>query len=51
MIVGPTEADVLQNKLSNESPLGSALVGKKKGDIVVLTTPKGKQEYIVEGIA
>lgn len=43
-IVGKTEADVLKNKLSNDSPIGQAIMGKKKGDVVVATTPGGKIE-------
>ena len=33
-IVGSTEADILQNKVSNEAPIGRALLGKKIGDVV-----------------
>ena len=33
-IVGSTEADILQNKISNEAPIGRALLGKKIGDVV-----------------
>ena len=48
-IVGVAEADILENKISNESPLGSALLGKKKGDEVEVETPNGKDKYkIVE---
>lgn len=49
-IVGPVEADPLDGKISNESPIGSALMGKKKGDEVVITTPKGKTTYTVTDI-
>lgn len=38
-IVGSTEADSLKNKISNESPLGKALIGKKVGDIAKVETP------------
>jgi len=41
-IVGSTEADVLSGKISNESPVGAALIGKKKGDIVEIETPSGE---------
>ena len=41
-IVGATEADSLNGKISNESPLGSALEGKKKGDIVEVQLTRGK---------
>ena len=40
-IVGSTEADVTENKISNESPIGSALLGKKKNEIVDVETPGG----------
>jgi transcription elongation factor GreA len=41
-IVGSTEADPRQNRLSNESPVGKALVGRKKGDVVSVQLPNGK---------
>ena len=41
-IVGSTEADPSSNKLSNESPVGKALVGRKKGDTAKVTLPNGK---------
>lgn len=41
-IVGATEADSLKGKISNESPLGSALIGKKKGDVVEIPIARGK---------
>ena len=41
-IVGTTEVDVLNNKISNESPVGSAILGKKKGAKVKVTTPGGE---------
>lgn len=44
-IVGPVEADPLEGKISNESPIGLALMGKKVGDIAVITTPKGDIQY------
>ncbi len=40
-IVGSVEADVDRNKISNESPVGSALMGKKVGNIVKVDTPDG----------
>src|SRR4051812_23161041 len=42
-IVGSTEADPSQNRLSNESPVGKALVGRRKGDVVSVQLPSGKQ--------
>jgi transcription elongation factor GreA len=41
-IVGSTEADPSANKLSNESPVGKALVGRKKGDTTTVVLPNGK---------
>lgn len=46
-VVGPVEADPLGGKISNESPIGLALMGKKIGDIATITTPKGDIEYEV----
>jgi transcription elongation factor GreA len=40
-IVGSAEADPTANKLSNESPVGSALLGKKRGDLVSVAVPRG----------
>lgn len=44
-IVGASEADSLQGLISNESPVGSALIGHKKGDVVKAETPAGKISY------
>lgn len=44
-IVGAEEADMLNHKISNKSPLGEALFGKKKGDVVSIITPKGLVKY------
>ena len=44
-IVGSTEVDVLNNKISNESPLGIALMGKKKGATVKVNAPMGELEF------
>lgn len=49
-IVGPVEADPLGGKISNESPLGEALMGKKVGDHVLIETPKGKTNYEILAI-
>ena len=46
-IVGSTETNSLQNKISNESPVGRELLGKKVGDIVAIDTQAGKMEYEV----
>jgi transcription elongation factor GreA len=40
-IVGSAEADPADNKLSNESPVGAALLGKKRGDLVSVAVPRG----------
>ncbi|OAB34885.1 transcription elongation factor GreA [Paenibacillus macquariensis subsp. defensor] len=44
-IVGPSEADVLENKISYESPLGKELLGKKIGDVINVTAPVGIIKY------
>lgn len=44
-IVGSEESDMSSGKISNISPLGSSLIGKRKGDNVVVNTPKGKINY------
>lgn len=49
-VVGPVEADPLEGKISNESPIGQALIGKKVGDAVTIKTPKGETEYEVVSI-
>lgn len=46
-IVGSEEADTISGKISNESPLGQVLLGKKKGDKVVVHAPKGDIEYTI----
>ena len=48
-IVGSEEADVLSGKISNNSPLGRALLGKKKGDKAHFATPKGEIVYNIIG--
>jgi len=44
-IVGSMEADPLNGKISNESPIGSAILDKKKGDVVKVKVPAGVFEY------
>ena len=51
MIVGSNEVDPAQGKISNESPLGSAFLGRKKGDEVEVETPAGKMSYTVMDVA
>ena len=49
-IVGTTEADVEAGRISNESPIGNALLGRKKGDKVSVSTPSGVMEVIVKKV-
>ena len=49
-IVGSTEANSLQGKISNESPVGQALMGHRKGDIVEVEMPAGVMKYEVLSI-
>jgi len=49
-IVGPEEADIIQGKISFKSPLGEAILGKKKGDKVKIKTPDGERECKIIGI-
>lgn len=44
-VVGPAEADVMDNKISYESPLGKELLGKKVGDIISVDAPMGIIKY------
>lgn len=50
-IVGQEEADISAGKLSNQSPIGSALMGKKKGDIISARTPGGEIKYAIIDIS
>ena len=49
-IVGSTEVDLSQNKISNESPLGEALLGAKKNNIVEVNAPAGIMKYKILSI-
>ncbi len=49
-IVGVSEAKIEENLISNESPLGSALIGKKKGQEVVVITPGGEAKFKILSI-
>ena len=49
-IVGSKEADSREGKISNESPVGRALMGKEVGDIVKVITPAGQSKYKVLSI-
>ena len=44
-LVGSAEADPVKNKISNESPLGAAIVGKRVGDIIEVHVPAGVLKY------
>ena len=49
-IVGSDEANASEGKISNISPLGSELLGKKKGDSVTIKTPKGSTVYKISSV-
>lgn len=50
-IVGPVEADPMNGKISDESPLGVALMGKVVGDKATIKTPKGETTYSIVSIS
>jgi|SRR3712207_5629423 len=50
-IVGSAEADPMENKISNESPVGEALIGKKAGDIVEVIVPDGISKYKILSVS
>ena len=49
-IVGSAEANPAESKLSNESPVGKAIIGHKKGDVVEVAAPRGKLTFKILGI-
>ncbi|HWO07800.1 MAG TPA: transcription elongation factor GreA [Candidatus Paceibacterota bacterium] len=49
-VVGSAEANMQEHKISHLSPLGSALMGKKKGESFTFQTPKGSQKYKIVGV-
>ncbi len=49
-IVGQTEADANKGRISYNSPLGKALIGRNKGDEVELTVPSGDKFYLIETV-
>ena len=49
-IVGSTEVNIAENKISNESPIGKALLGAKKGTTVEVDAPAGKIQYKIISI-
>ena len=50
VIVGSSEADPFNNRISNESPVGKAILGKRKGDEVEVSTPDGPVTFKVLAI-
>jgi transcription elongation factor GreA len=48
--VNPQEADIFENKVSVESPVGEALDGGSIGDIIKVKTPSGIQQYEIIGV-
>ncbi len=50
-VVGSVEADPLEGRISNESPIGRALMGKKVGEDVAIKTPSGSVEYKVVSLS
>lgn len=50
-IVGSEEADITSGKISNQSPLGRAFFGKKKGESVTISTPGGEVVYKIISVA
>jgi transcription elongation factor GreA len=50
-IVGSTEADPLDHKISNESPIGRALLSRKRGDVIEVLSPSGMLKYEIVSVA
>lgn len=50
VIVGSAEADPMENKMSDESPVGDAIIGKKVGDVVEVNVPAGALKYEIISI-
>ena len=50
-IVGSAEADPIELKISNESPVGRAIIGKKTGDVLEITVPDGVLKYEILNIS
>ncbi len=49
-VVGPKEADPKKNRISHESPIGKALIGRSVGDVVIAETPTGKITFKILSI-
>ena len=50
-IVGSTEVDLAQNRISNESPIGAALIGAKKNQVIEVNVPAGVMKYKILAIS
>lgn len=50
-IVGSQDSDPFNGKISNESPVGKALIGNKKGEVVTVDSKNGRKEYKIEKIS
>ena len=51
LIVGAQEADVAEGKMSFDSPMGSKLMDKVEGDVVVVSTPRGETSYCIKKVS
>lgn len=51
VLVGSQEANIFENKISNESPLGKSLIGKNAGDKASFGSPAGKKEFQIVSVA
>jgi len=49
-LVTPQEADIFNNKISEDSPIGRSILGKRVGDVVKVQTPSGMAEYEIQAI-
>ena len=49
-LVGQDEADILKNLIFFKSPIGKALIGKNKGDIVSVSTPSGERNFEIKNV-
>lgn len=47
-LVGPEDVDLIQNRISIQSPIGKALIGKRQGDSVDVTTPRGVKTLVIK---
>ena len=49
-LVGKDEADIAKNYIYFRSPIGKALIGKKKKDLITVITPAGEKKFEIEGV-